>query len=326
VRALRRNVAIAIDGGGLRGIVPARALAILEDHLGSPCGDVFRLAAGTSTGSILSAGIAVGLSARRLHALYRELGHVVFRKSWRTYLWPLTRYRYSSDPLEQALRAHYGDLTLGELWGGPDAVDLVITTFDLAANRTRFVKPWKPEYADWSLVKAVLASCCVPTLFPVVEGRYVDGGVGSYTNPCYLAAYEAVHCLRWDPAETTIISLGTGRLPHDLAPGRAARFWAWDWIGPVLGAFLQSADDQQVHLVDWAFGGLDFRRFQVQLETPIPSDDPARVDELTAYGDILGAKILNDETEPPVDFRLEPSARSGDSGGRLGLLRRLRRG
>ena len=25
---------------------------------------------------------------------------------------------------------------------------------------------------------------------PVVANRYVDGGVGSYSNPCYLAAFE----------------------------------------------------------------------------------------------------------------------------------------
>ena len=80
------------------------------------------------------------------------------------------------------------------------------------------VKPWKPDYTDWPVTLAVLASSAVPTLFPVVEGRYVDGGVGSYANPCYVAAYELRYCLGWDPAETTLISLGTGRTPHTLTP------------------------------------------------------------------------------------------------------------
>jgi hypothetical protein len=138
----------------------------------------------------------------------------------------------------------------------------------------------------------------------VVEGRYVDGGVGSYGNPCYVAAYEARYVLEWDPAETTLISLGTGRDPRTLRSGDADRFCTWDWIGPMLDAFLQSANDQQVHLVDTLFEGLDFRRFQVDLREPIAMDDPSRLPELTAYGDELGRKILNDETDRALDIQV----------------------
>ena len=130
---------------------------------------------------------------------------------------------------------------------------MVITSFDLVENRTRFLKPWKAEYKNWPVVKAVLASSTVPTYFPVVEGRYIDGGVGAYCNPAYLAAYELLFCLNWDPAETTLISLGTGRDPHRYRPRQANQMWAWDWIDPVLGAFLSSADDQQVNLVETFF-------------------------------------------------------------------------
>jgi len=191
---------------------------------------------------------------------------------------------------------------MGDFWSADPPTDVVITAFDLVTNHTRFIKPWKDEYAGWPVVRAVLASSSVPTYFPTVEGRYVDGGVGSYANPCYLAAYEARLCLSWDPAETTLISLGTGRDPPTVHPGDADRFWAWDWIGPVLGAFLQSADDQQVHLVRTFFEQLDFRRFQVDLREPIEMDDPSKIPELTAYGDELGRKILNDETDRALEI------------------------
>ena len=302
MKPLRRHVAVAIDGGGIRGVIVARALSILEDHLGQSSHDVFRLAAGTSTGSIVSAGIAAGLTAAQIHQLYVEFGRAVFPTTWRSVLWPLTRYRYSLAPLEAALRAHIGDLKMGDLWTADPPTDVVITVLDLVANHTCFVKPWKDEYANWLVTKAVVASCSVPTYFPVVEGRYVDGGVGAYTNPCYLAAYEARFCLEWDPAETTLISLGTGRAPHTLQPGDADRFWAWDWIGPALGAFRQSADDQQVHLVRTFFTQLDFRRFQVDLREPIAMDDVSKIPELTAYGDELGRKILADEMDPALDI------------------------
>ncbi len=263
MQPFRKNVAIAIDGGGIKGAIVTRALVILEKHLGRPAHSIFRLSAGTSTGAIISAGIACGISAERLFDLYNELGEQIFRKSWRTWFWPLTRYRYPLTPLETALQKEIGDLCIGDIWHQDLPSDVVITTFDLLENRTRFLKPWKEEYRDWPVVKAVLSSCAVPTFFPVVEGRYVDGGVGAYANPCYLAAYELLFCLGWQPAETTLISLGTGRSPHHFDAGQANRLWAWQWIEPMVSAFMQSADDQQIHLVNTFFQELDFRRFQV---------------------------------------------------------------
>jgi predicted acylesterase/phospholipase RssA len=167
----------------------------------------------------------------------------------------------------------------------------------LQENRSRFIKPWKEEYADMSLAQAVQGSCTVPTYFPVVANRYIDGGVGSYANPCYLAAYEAQVCLDWDPAETTLISLGTGRTPHSFKPEEVNKLWAWQWLDPVLGAFLQSADDQQVHLVQTFFNKLDFRRFQVDMEQNIEMDDTSMIPRLAAYGIRLGRKILSDNID-----------------------------
>jgi len=65
----RKNVAIAIDGGGIRGVVITRALSHLEDHLGKPVRQIFQLTAGTSTGSIISAAISAGLTAKQMHKL-----------------------------------------------------------------------------------------------------------------------------------------------------------------------------------------------------------------------------------------------------------------
>lgn len=311
MKPFRRHVALAIDGGGIRGVIVTRALTILEQHLGQSSHQIFRLAAGTSTGSILSAGIGAGLSGEELYRLYCELGERVFRRSWRSVFWPLTRYRYSNDPLEESLERVIGDMKMGDYWAAEPPTDVVITAFDLVTNHNCFIKPWKPKYAGWPVVKAVLASCSVPTYFPVVEGRYVDGGVGAYANPCYLAAYETRFCLEWDPGQTTLISLGTGRGPHTLEPGDANRFWAWDWIGPVLDAFLRSVDDQQVHLVDTFFQQLDFRRFQVDMAEPIGLDDFDRIPELTAYGDELGRKILEDETDRALDITAQRAPRPG---------------
>ena len=295
MKPFRKNIAIAIDGGGIRGIIVTQALTILETFLNKPVHDIFRLVVGTSTGSIISAGIAAGITAKHMTQIYMDMGVSIFPNTLRKTLFPLTRYRYPVDPLNNALKTQFGKMRMGDFWKNNPRTDLVITVFDLEENRTKFIKPWKNEYKDWMLSKAVQASCTVPTYFPAVDNRYIDGGVGSYGNPCYIAAYEAKECLNWEPADTTLISIGTGRSPYIFNTEITPRLWAWDWIGRVFGVFMQSAYDQQVHLVETYFRELDFRRFQINLREPIEMDDTHQIDHLVAYGSQLGRMILNDQ-------------------------------
>jgi predicted acylesterase/phospholipase RssA len=300
MKPFRKNVALAVDGGGLRGTIVTRALSLVEESLGYPLHKVVHLAAGTSTGSAIAAGIAMRLPAARIHALYMENAHAIFQKRMR-YYWPFARYRYSAQPLAVALRAVCGERSMGDLWVGPRPRDLVITVRDLLDSRTRFVKPWKPDYADWKIWYTVLCSCSVPILFPPVDGRFVDGGFGSYVNPCYLAAYEAAYCLDWDPAHTTLLSLGTGRGPSGFLPHDVQHFRLWNWITPALDTFMSDSSDQQVRLVQQFFPGLDFRRFQVEMETNISTSDPSALPALEQLGVLLGRMILDDQVDTKVE-------------------------
>ena len=111
-RALRKNVAIAVDGGGIRGVMVAKALAILEKHLKETdvikerLNERVRLTAGTSTGSIISACIAHGVGADEIHSLYLKFGSEVFKnvllKGW------LNPPRYKDDALRKQLEAKFG--------------------------------------------------------------------------------------------------------------------------------------------------------------------------------------------------------------------------
>ena len=53
MKPFRKNVALAVDGGGIKGVLVSRALAILEDHLKQPAYEIFSLLAGTSTGALI---------------------------------------------------------------------------------------------------------------------------------------------------------------------------------------------------------------------------------------------------------------------------------
>lgn len=297
MKPFRKNVAIAIDGGGIRGVIITRALAILEAHLDQSVHDMFRLAVGTSTGSIISAGIAAGYTASEMTALYIRLAETIFPNSLRKTLFPLTRYRYPVEPFKQALETFFGERRMGDFWEHHPRTDLVVTTFDLEENRTRFIKPWKEEFSDWTVARAVQASCSVPTYFPIVENRFIDGGIGSYSNPCYIAAYELKECLNWDLAETTLISIGTGRGPYTFDSRTVSKLWAWDWIGRIAGAFSQSAADQQVNLVETSYSMLDFRRFQINLRESIQMDDTSQIERLVAYGSRLGRMMIDDQVD-----------------------------
>ena len=61
MKPFRKNLAIAIDGGGIKGVIVTKALSMVEEQLGYPLHKRTGLTAGTSTGSIIAAGLASGL-------------------------------------------------------------------------------------------------------------------------------------------------------------------------------------------------------------------------------------------------------------------------
>lgn len=288
-RPLRKNIALAIDGGGIRGVVAARALMELEKALGKPVSQIANLVAGTSTGAIILGATAMGMNATTIHDLYLDWGPRIFYKSWRT-IPPLkytVRYRYDGKALDHVLREKWGDITLGDLNRQRPDFHMVLTSTDILANTTRMIKSYKRRYANWTLRDAVIASSTLPSVFPVFEHEYdampydpaceswlpkkrywVDGGVGLYTNPCYTAAYEVAFCLRsqgWSLDNTTLISIGTGKNPMDKIWGKRLRglrgklrspsmLFGPEWVFPSIDTFCLDATKQNVRLVRHFFG------------------------------------------------------------------------
>jgi len=79
---------LSIDGGGMRGIIPAKILCELEEELQKDHGedarlcDYFDLICGTSTGGIIAIGLALGMSAKEMLNLYIEHGKEIFSHKW----------------------------------------------------------------------------------------------------------------------------------------------------------------------------------------------------------------------------------------------------
>ncbi|HJP90054.1 MAG TPA: patatin-like phospholipase family protein, partial [Candidatus Limnocylindrales bacterium] len=71
---------LSIDGGGIRGLIPAVLLESLEAATGHPTREAFDFVAGTSTGAVLAGGVAAGFSGEQLASLYRRRGPELFRQ------------------------------------------------------------------------------------------------------------------------------------------------------------------------------------------------------------------------------------------------------
>jgi Patatin-like phospholipase len=230
---------LALDGGGIRGVMTLEVLAEIERQLRAlrGAGDDFRLCdffdyvGGTSTGAIIAAGLARGMSAAELLTFYKTVGPSMFDKEAL-----LRRYRnlYKSEPLAAQLKVTFGtDSTLEPRY---------LRCLLLAVTRNVSTdSPWPissnplaryndPERADCNLRiplwKLVRASTAAPIFFPpeVIEWDpddpaksfvFVDGGMTPYNNPAFLLYRMATlpeYRLGWAQGERDLmlVSLGTG--------------------------------------------------------------------------------------------------------------------
>ncbi|MFP3855225.1 MAG: patatin-like phospholipase family protein [Anaerolineales bacterium] len=265
---------LSVDGGGIKGIIPLACLVKLENTMGKSCQQFFDMVAGTSTGAIISAGLALGISARGLLSLYRNLATEAFKglPFWQIIL-NLGNHRYSNKFIADMLDTIGADRPLNSL-----PIDVMISAKNMETGRTDFFVRDNSTNAqlwgDLSLKDAVLASIAAPTYFPAhsatLHGEtytWVDGGVSVSGNPCYQAAVEAIHYSenQFPPGSTRMYSFGTGRSPHLIDPMEAT---ALGWARWTLAELMDDASEFQsaVTFREYdATGRLDFRRYQVDL-------------------------------------------------------------
>ncbi|HTT14075.1 MAG TPA: patatin-like phospholipase family protein [Burkholderiaceae bacterium] len=226
---------LALDGGGIRGILTLGYLGEIEDLLRKRSGnpklllcDYFDLIGGTSTGSIIAAALACGVAVADLKELYRQLGNSVFEAKFyrKGFLVP----KFPAEPVRQALEKNLGkDTTLDS--------DRIRTGLMIMAKRLDTGSPWPlhnhpdARYAKQDgqllLTQVVRASTAAPTYFePEVisissrdgsetKGAFVDGGVSPFNDPALqllmLAALHG-HGFRWQTGKDKLllVSVGTG--------------------------------------------------------------------------------------------------------------------
>jgi hypothetical protein len=261
---------LSLDGGGIRGIIAATILEYIEAEINAqqqaiapgsphiPLHEYFDLIAGTSTGSILAAGIAAKkMSPRELVELYVKNGDRIFPYWGRLgYLSPqrfnlLFRYgpsspKFSNQGLIDVLQAYLGDVWLEETYIEGETSRLLIPAYDTNTREPIIFKNWRKKYPQLRLWEACVASAAAPTFFPayVFEsgGRVVsaiDGGIAA-NNPSSCAVSEAIR-LGYSPDEISLLSIGTGEQTQPL--GDVKSWGVLQWAGHLVDVFMDGPLD-----------------------------------------------------------------------------------
>jgi hypothetical protein len=309
---------LAIDGGGIRGVLSLEVLRKIEDILKKQSGhDGFRLAhyfdyiAGTSTGGIIAAGLSIGMSVQQILRVYVEAGAQMFV---RANLLRRLRYKFEDEPLAAELKKVFGsDTTLGS--------DELQTLLLLVMRNATTDSPWPisnnpyAKYNDpvrpdsnlkfhlWQLVRA---STAAPTFFPpevIVlrskEGKdkefvFVDGGVTMYNNPAFQMFLMATLDRYWARApekrwavgteKMLIVSVGTGTSPdtrHGLDPDEMNLLFNATTIPSALMLAALTEQDLLCRVFGDCLAGDPLDR---EIDTLIPSSGPlAREQKLFTY-------------------------------------------
>jgi uncharacterized protein len=270
---------LACDGGGILGLISVEILSCLEAELRAATGDAelvlgdwFDFVCGTSTGAIIAACLAAGLSTAQIRAFYLDHGRDMFHKSS---VLDRLKYGYESEPLAAALRREL-NRALGHADDAPPARlgDPGLRTLLMMVLRNHSTdSPWpvsnhpgatynqrdRPdcnlELPLWQLVRA---STAAPTFFPpevvsLAPGTpkahtfvFVDGGVTTYNNPAFLAfemATAAPFRLNWATGsdQMLIVSVGTGGAARARPDLQADDLWLLDHAKNIPRALMNAA-------------------------------------------------------------------------------------
>jgi len=265
-----KSTILSIDGGGMRGVISLAMLIYLEEQTGKPAYELFDMVGGTSTGAIIAAGLGLGMTARQImDEVYKDRLPKAFGNPgflfWIKYFLRGLRYLYPFEPFVDAL----GPLAVGKTVSDIEKPIILLTTKDMRTSNTYYITntgPGAAKFADWPLAGAVSASGAAPIFFPPILGNLIDGGVGSFGNPCLATSVEAVEYIGFDPDDVLHISLGTGFVSNERADGAGSKLWLKPWLEYI---FLEDIDDaalQQVYLNKAIYKSMDFRRYNPDLK------------------------------------------------------------
>ncbi len=273
---------LAIDGGGIRGVIPALILSEIEQRTQKPISELFDLIAGTSTGGILTLGLsAPDASGRKPRYRAADLAELYVREGREIFFEPrlfriagilddLFEETYSFKGIERLMKQYFGETELKDA-----LVNTLVTSYDLEQRATFIFKSRlareRPDAENFLMRDVARSTSAAPTYFePKLvkrgDGRMalVDGGVFA-NNPAALAYAEAKEIYDTDGFSTRgitfkdladegvppreivepfyLLSLGTGTSQKPIKYEKAKGWGLVNWVRPIIDIMMQGSSD-----------------------------------------------------------------------------------
>ncbi len=295
---------LALDGGGVRGILTLQYLerieTILRDRHRKPnlvLSDYFDLIGGTSTGAIIAGALALGFPVSKIQQLYRDLASRIFKK-------PFFRFgaivpKFGNRALQRALQNAYGsETTMGS---GSLRTGLLIVTKRMDTGspwpltnhpRDPYFQPQPGKHrigtANMLLWQIVRASTAAPHYFrpenvvvgsaldpptgsPIFEeGQFIDGGVSTANNPAFQLLKVALlqgFSFRWSTGKDRLlmVSVGTGIRSRRLGRARGLRATAGVFAASALLSLMDDCNDEVEIVMQWLSNSPTARQIDGQI-------------------------------------------------------------
>lgn len=253
--------ALALTGGGYRGLFTARALQEIEDHIGEPIGRKFDLTYGTSIGGIIALAVAFEVPMSKVVMTFVEHGEAIFpRKQGRIASLfdkceSLCRPKYKSEVLRNVIEKLIDkDATLNDAVH-PCAIPAVnVTTGAIQVFKTRHKAEWNRDW-KFKAIDVALATSAAPTFFELAEvdgHHFADGGL--FANaPDLLALHEAEHFFNVPNSAFRLLSVGTMTKTYSISFKAGRQFGILEWMknerlfSTIIAAQQQLADQLLKH-------------------------------------------------------------------------------
>lgn len=291
---------LAIDGGGMRGVIPAVLVRALERRVNKPLAECFDLIVGTSTGGLIALAMTKPdpMMGKDLIEMYRAHGETIFQKDLFSAVRPLWSAKYKPDGLEDVLRNTFGDTFLSD-----HKTPTLITAYDPQINSPFFFRSYRAranaEY-DFRTTAVARATSAAPLFFPPAEitniqgAQYslLDGGLFA-NNPTVCGIVESLSSFGTILPELYVVSLGTG--------GKAAKYdtkimdtaGVFTLIRPLLDALFQGSAATVDYQTNMLLSSTQYVRLTPPAGNYYPAMDDASASAFKSLINIANSTILH---------------------------------
>ncbi len=256
----KRIKVLSIDGGGIRGIIPAMILAEIEKRTKKPISSLFDLIAGTSTGGILALGLTIPndrgkprYKAERLIELYEKEGSTIFSRSvWHRIraIGMLVEEKYPSKGIESVLKKYFGNARLKDA-----LTEVLVTGYEIERRipwffKSRHAKDRSKKGYDFPMTLVARSTSAAPTYFEPAQIKIgkskdyyalVDGGV--FANNPAMCAYVEAMSTHPQADDFLVVSLGTGEFTRPLFFDDVKGWGLTQWAQPILSVVFDGVSD-----------------------------------------------------------------------------------